>query len=115
MKKVICLSLCLVLLTALLFGCGAEGPQGRYVLSSFSIEGITYSPEELQTMGMDAEISIQFANDGSGALRYGGREMDFTWDSSSLHTEEDELDYRFEEDTVTLLYQGTEMVFTRES
>ncbi|MBQ4566006.1 MAG: hypothetical protein IJA48_06625 [Oscillospiraceae bacterium] len=111
MKKALALTLCLCLLLSLLAGCGTEAPQGRYTLSSFSMDGVSYSLSELEALGVGTEIYIVFHEDHSGLLHFGSSEMDFTWDGSCLHSEEDEIDYRFEEDTVTLLYQGTEMVF----
>lgn len=114
--KLLCLGLCLCLLLTLFVGCGeAEEPSGRYTLSAFSMEGVSYSLEELETLGADADTQLQFSNDHTGLLRFGDSEMPFTWDADTLTTGIDEIAYRFEEGKVILSYQGVEMTFEAQS
>lgn len=114
MKKFLPLLLCLCLIFALC-SCGNGDPQGDYVLQSFTMDDISYSIDQLETMGLDSEVSISFHEDQSGILRFGGKETSFTWDGKNLLSEGDSLPYRFEEGKVILSYQGTEMVFAREN
>lgn len=111
MKKALALTLCLCLLLSLLAGCGKEAPRGRYALSSFSMDGVSYSLSELEALGVGTEIYIVFHEDHSGLLHFGSSEMDFTWDGSCLRSEEDEIDYRFEDGKVILNHQDAQLTF----
>lgn len=114
MKKFLLLLLCLCLLLSAV-ACGSGEPEGEYVLQSFTMDGIAYSIDQLEALGLGSKVSIRFHEDQSGTLHFGGKEMRFTWDSENLHSEGDSLPYRFEEGKVILSYQDTELVFAREN
>lgn len=114
MKKFLPLLLCLCLLLSLV-ACGSGKPEGEYVLLSFTMDGATYTIDQLETMGLDSKVSIRFQEDQSGTLHFGGKEMRFTWDSENLHSEGDSLPYRFEDGKIILSYQDTELVFAQEN
>ena len=114
MKKFLPLLLCLCLLFSLV-ACGSDDPEGEYVLLSFTMDGATYTVDQLEALGLDSKVSISFHEDQSGTLHFGGKEMGFTWDSESLQSEGDSLPYRFEDGKIILSYQNTELVFAREN
>ena len=103
----------LLLLLCLFAGCSEDAPSGRYAFYSFSQDGVTYTAEDMRSLNLDVDLYIQFSEDGSGILSFGGEQMDFSWSENKLRAEGYELNFRFEADRVIVNYESAEIIFQK--
>lgn len=81
-KKIVALSLALVLMVACLTGCGKNGIEGTYKLDSISVSGMTVSvnDETAKSLGITADSITMTINDGSkGVFTLNKENADFTY------------------------------------
>ena len=111
MKRIISVLLLCALLCVCLASCGEAAPAKNYTLTQFNVNGVTYSASEINTLGIEGDVSILFSDDHTGSIRFAGQETEFSWDDSFLTSDGERIPYRMEDDKLILDLWGAELTF----
>lgn len=116
MKKIVALTLVLVMVFAL---CACGGSKGGATPGTYKLTGMVEDGEDmsdyiplLESMGM--EINLVLNKDGTGYLEMYGEQMELTWDANSITIEGESEPYTVDGDTLTISEDDTSMTFTRQ-
>lgn len=116
MKKRVSLVLAVVLVLTMLFtfaSCGGGGMKtGYYSLSEMSMEGMSFTGEQLEAMGMDSSMFyIRIDGDGKGEIGADGDVEELTYTDKEMTVDGDPAAYTYENDTITIEQDGAKMSF----
>lgn len=113
MKAIVSLTLVLALALSLA-ACGGKAPSGKYKLKSMTVEGQTMTAEDLyEAAGIEADMYVEFKEDGTGRMSAMGLESDFQWKDNVMTVDGEDQTFKVKGSKVILTNGDDEIVFEK--
>ena len=114
MKKILCSALAAIMLLCMT-ACG-NSMAGRYDFYSMDLDGVEVTAESLEALGGGLEMYIELEKDGTGTMASDGEVVEMGWADGQIWPLDDPTDkvaFEVKGDTLTIEYEGVEMVFKK--
>ena len=120
LKMILCLSLVLAMALSMV-ACGDKKEEkasiaGHYDLASMTIDGKSFTQDELAALMGDLEIYVELNDDGTGVLSLSGETADMAWKDGQIwpvDEPDEKVPFTVEGKTLTMEIDGQKMVFEK--